>query len=694
MSHAQIGTTLLLSKPDIAALAKVQRPVVTMWITRHRASSTPFPAPVSRRGREEVFRGSDVVEWLRARGLGNSESLLEDLAMYAALDHGSVLDADVVFHGLTALLCVKDMLGHELTGLDAADLLDEADELDPDDDFLFGEIEALGDYLPIFAEYADRMSDAAYNPRQAFESLMAQRFRMQRAELADSALAPRALDLCARLCAALVTDADCVFVDPSADGSDLLVALRGVLPESDEPIATTGELPTAASRLARRRLAIHHWRRRGAPAEGFGADFTIDGPAMFLTQFPSPATVGLSEAQILASIDNIVLQMADEHCGVVIAPASALVDPLRDRESRLLRAGVLRSDRVRAIVRLPEGLLTTRPGLSMALWILGAADPSIKPAERWTVLADLGATELDDATAERLIADVTAAMGTRRSVWAHAFHFGVLAQTATLLADDRRALTPSTGRRRRRGPSGAESAGRAIELIDAVNRVADLARSTLQLDLEYREAGAPRLPTIGALLADRDIRLVPGNRIDESDIEGGNGIRIIGTDEIVGVSRIGCRRIDRLVFARQYPSGRYTEPGDIVFCTNPRFGAIVDHEGSAVVHSPARILRVVDPSDSGLLPDLVARHLMSTVPGTRPSQAIRSGNDWKSWQVPKVPFAEIKRVQSAFDDLRERRHSAAELLDHLDQLTSTLVDGLAHGVLTVAEPVIVTTEKG
>ncbi|MFZ2172849.1 MAG: hypothetical protein WAW17_02220, partial [Rhodococcus sp. (in: high G+C Gram-positive bacteria)] len=175
MSDDEPVSTLLLSKPDIAALARVQRPVVSMWVQRYRTSSAPFPAPVVTRGREELYLGTEVVDWIRSRNLGNSDSLAEDLAIHAALDHRSELDADIVFHGVTALLCMKSMLGGQLSEFDADDLLDEADGLDPDDEFLFSEITALGDHLHVFALYVDQMADAAYTPTQAFESLMAQR---------------------------------------------------------------------------------------------------------------------------------------------------------------------------------------------------------------------------------------------------------------------------------------------------------------------------------------------------------------------------------------------------------------------------------------------------------------------------------------------------------------------------------------
>ena len=53
-------SALLMSMSDIAALARVQRPVVSVWRTRAARSSTPFPAPVVRENGQEFFNASQV----------------------------------------------------------------------------------------------------------------------------------------------------------------------------------------------------------------------------------------------------------------------------------------------------------------------------------------------------------------------------------------------------------------------------------------------------------------------------------------------------------------------------------------------------------------------------------------------------------------------------------------------------------
>ncbi|CAM2786381.1 hypothetical protein RHDE110596_01215 [Prescottella defluvii] len=682
---------LLLTRPDIAKLAKVRRAVVSAWARRYCGEDRPFPRPTVVDGILDKFDADEVVEWLRSRGLGNNSSFAEDVAIHAALDHGTSLHPHAVIDGVTALLAVKTMLGESLGELTPDDLLDEVEELDPDNEFLCDEIAALGEELGTFARYTDRMSDAAFTAVDAFESVMARRFRMQRPELSDTALTPAALSLCARVSVALADDHDTLFVDPAPTSTDLLVAVRAALPEYAEPTVMTGASSVPAARLALRRLAAHGLRRESPPEGGFGADFSVGRPAVFLTQYPSASTIDYSDVDVLAEIENISLQMGPGQCAVIIGPAATLVDPLRDRDADSVRSDLLRSGHLRAVIRLSEGLLPARPGTSMALWVLGAQDGTISVAERHTVLADLSAVELADDVVDGVIADVAAAMGTWKSVRAHAFRFSHVHKIAELLATGG-VLTAKPKVHRPRVDAG-EAAARVLELVGAID-AAEVAGGGLDLWVEYRAAKDQQFQTAGELAAAKELRVLSGNRIDAVDIEADGAVPVIGADEVLGRCEIGSRGIDRLTFVTDYPSGRYTEPGDIVFCTSPSFGVIVDVEGSSVAMWPARILRIADSAASGLIPELVARHLQSRGVGAKPPGAIRSGSAWKTWEIPRVQADQVGVVTAALADLRERRAAARRLLHTIDDLTITLVDGVAHGALTVAPAPPTVPEKG
>lgn len=701
MTAAQVVDALLLSKADIATLAKVRRPVVSVWGMRYAGTDRPFPAAARVEGDRELFRGGEVVEWLIGRGLGNSDTLREDLAVHAALDSGSGLPARTAFDGVTALLCLKAAVDGPLGDLDADELLDEADDLDPDDEYCFAEIQALGDELAAFAGYADLIADAAYTPAAAFESLMAQRFRQRFADLADTAIGADGLALCTAVCHALVypDDVDDVlFVDPSDGSSDLLAALGPALPETAHPVAMIAETGSATSRLARRRLEVHRWTRVAPPACGFDGEFAIERPAVFVTQHPAPGSGSMGEAEILAAVENVVMQMGPRHHGVVIAPASALIDRLADPAAETIRDGVLRSDRLRAAIRLPEGLVTTRPGLPMALWVLGAADSGVKTADRWTVLADLSGITIDGDAVESVVADVSAAMGSWESVRAHSFHHGGVHRTAGILVEG--ALTPPRprGSARRAGPSGAELAGAVLGMRDAVN--AEPSPAPLALAVEYRADAAQTPPLAGALAEQKLLKVVPGNKIDDADIvEGVDGVQVLGPAEVLaasggalagaaagGIAGGARRSVDRLLLTAKYPNSRYTEPGDIVFCGGSEPGFLVDDEGASIVLAPARVLRLAGtPSSTGLVPRLVAEHLraQSAGAGPRPAGAVRSGRSWRQWEIPQLPPGQADAVAAALEDLARRRSAAADALARLDNLTATLAGGLARGALAL-----------
>ena len=64
--------SLLISLADVARLARVQRPVVSMWRSRSAATDSPFPMPIERAGPQELFDAEQVVSWLELTGRGNN----------------------------------------------------------------------------------------------------------------------------------------------------------------------------------------------------------------------------------------------------------------------------------------------------------------------------------------------------------------------------------------------------------------------------------------------------------------------------------------------------------------------------------------------------------------------------------------------------------------------------------------------
>ena len=96
----------LLQLSDVSLLAHVQRPVVSMWRARHAERSHPFPSPARVVDGQELFAVDDVVDWLEATGCGNNPDARQDAVAFT-LTTADVADDDVLFAGLTALICLR-----------------------------------------------------------------------------------------------------------------------------------------------------------------------------------------------------------------------------------------------------------------------------------------------------------------------------------------------------------------------------------------------------------------------------------------------------------------------------------------------------------------------------------------------------------------------------------------------------------
>lgn len=671
-------SALLMTMSDIAALARVQRPVVTVWRTRAARTDTPFPAPVVREGGQEFFDAGQVGSWLTATRRGNNPEAAADAAAHAAPPRIAHAERSA-FPAVTALLALRSLIGGPLSALSPEDLLDAADEHDPDDTMLYREVGSAGDACELLARYVDELVEAAYTEAAAFERLMADRSRADRRDLGDTALSRLALDLISRTATALAATqpGDPVVVDVTGNVGDVLIMIA-----QDETAARDLTVITASGdgetvRLARRRLSVHRIPRTTVDVQHDGA-FIVSGNAVHVAQFPPASAAAMSVVGMLSAIDQIVLQMDPTQLAVVMAPSSVLSDANLERQADQVRSALLRSGRVRAIVRLPVGLRPSKPQQAQTIWVLGDAYARVELAERWTMVADLSSIPLDQVAIDDLVSDLVAALGDLATVRAHAFRFARLVLTRTLLAS-RDSLVAGAREPVRSSPrQGAALAVRFDQLLATLRsetHAAGLNRLTVE---PAAPTAAATTSSVEQLISAGHLRYIPGNRLDPNDIDHSTvdaaGIRIIGPAEVLGDHPLGHRRIDRLRFAGEYPAGRVTEPGDVIFCTTPRPAAIVDTEGTSVVAYPARILRI-NPSDpNGLLAEVISADVMSLTSAHKL---------WKRWMLRRTGPRQRAALSDALASIRLQQEWARELLAQLDELTSLLITGVTAGTVTL-----------
>ncbi|SDH59102.1 hypothetical protein SAMN04488693_101661 [Arthrobacter subterraneus] len=649
---------------DIARLAGVQRPVVSMWRSRSKDSALPFPPVCGNSKGREVFDAGEVVAWLTATGRGNNPAAVDDVGAFtfaATFQHSEA----AALHGCTALLTLREVLGHPLAGMSAADLVDAADEADPDDAFLFSEIHSLertGD-LAEAAAYCDNLVHSAYSNAAAFEQLVQEKRRLNLREQAATALEQSALELLASSAIELGNPAaDGTLVDPFASAGDVLRAVLHRVPEAAPVTVLTPLVDVPAVRLAHRRLRLHGALHRPLTTD----PLEFPEGSVIVAQFPSEQHPAMAPAEMLSKIELLIDSMDDTHRALVVAPSSVLSAALNNRAEDRRRADILRSGRVRAAVALPRGLVRNKPRQQHTLWVLGQDHHDVPLADRWTLVADLTAHTLDDVVIQDLVGDLAAAMGSRRDVFAHSFRFGRIVLTRSLLTA-RGSLTGAALRPRRTASDPAEALARIDALAESLQDkelLQDDAESSLSLSAAVRSGGKELPPLlIGEAIEARSLRYFPGHRIHGEHLSGTTGVRLLGVAELLGELEDGTRRIGQLELAATYPSARRTEPGDVLFCTSPRTAAMVDEEGGAVVVFPARVLRIDDGDPGGLVPELVAHALKSA-----------AAPDWRKRAVRRVSDAQRQPVREVLGRLEQEKSRARERLARIEELAGLVLE--------------------
>lgn len=634
----------LMTMRDIAALARVQRPVVTVWRRRSRDGAHPFPPARERRHDQELFLRREVVSWLETTGRGNNPDARADAAA-----HSLALADEVDLAALSALLTLRHLAGGPLAEVGGReDLLDLADAHDPDGQYLFGELERLDDRAAL-ARTADELVDAAWNVAAAHRRLLDARLRNPGEPLAQVALAPGARRLLTELIGALAREL----------GEPALMDPTGCLGELFAEAASGGPFPalmmagsTASHRLARRQLLLAEVPHR--LVERADGEWSVTGPVAHLVVLPAADAPAATPLEQLDLIDEIALQSDERQLAVCLAPAATLTDALGG-EALSRRDQLLRDGHVRAIVRLPPGCRPAQVREHAALWLLGPADPTPR-AERWTMVADLGDRVLADlgGLVDDLVAAWQGSEGARRRAWAwlHAVPTRDLVSASGSLVSQR--THPAPGR-------AASGADRVVRLRSADTRGRLTGYRLLPLDQPAE------LVTVAQALKRGWLRIIAGRRLDPGGLPAGSVAVIDDPRRPLAQAP----RIDRLSLLGR--SGvELTEPGDIVFTVRPRPAAVVDAEGGNLVLTPARVLRVA--GGAPLLPDTVAARI-----NAQPSRV------WRSWLLAAVPAADRESLGEALAGLAGHRAELVAELAALDALAHDLTDAVESRQLSITK---------
>ena len=661
---------LLITATQVARLAKVKRPVVSMWRRRFAESALPFPHPVNvfptatnkSSGAKEPpwtlwFDAHAVAEWLHDTGHGNNPEARQDLAAFAVAgdidpqnpQHRTVIDS---------LLALRAATGAPFADLSYEALTDLACAYDPRNDVYAQEIETRAEGLD-WGSYIDALVDASYSAEGAWQRLDADAAHEAQAGGAGL-LSHAAIETLAELVQGLMPPETLDLALASGELTDeaTLARVLGQLPEHIE--RTVAIAPGTGRRLARW-LTVHGGaiERKASPAALFFARLVPATPK-------APPAQGSSGA--LATLEELVLELEEWQSALVLGPAELLIDPVAG-EAELARDALLRSGRVRAIVRLPAGWVPSAVRQSLALWLIGGSQRTHPIAERISAIGDLRGAVISAAGRADLASDLASVTGSPALARAHAFRYLRVLRTSELIAGsgalDARAL--------RATPSLAKRMPQAVELAAQLDRA--LARHPAA---PVRVTSGTATPVTAAALEQlrkaRQLRVLAGARIHRGSVT--QAAPVTGSYPVVGAHEVRTgaapalsgRSISRTEFAMQYPRASLTEPGDVIFTAGSHPAAVVDPVGLCVVEYPARVLRLAPGAP--LVPELVAADI----------NAAAAGDPWQRWQLRRVPAGQAAALSEALARLRLEREAlarrGAELAETERLLAASVVAGI------------------
>ncbi|WP_051722631.1 hypothetical protein [Streptomyces albus] len=697
---------------EIAAFARVKRPVVSTWRRRH----PDFPAAVSENAGRLLFDGVQVAEWLVASGLGNADAteLRSELALFGIVALRARFTPWQLVETLGSLLCLRRLDGRPLDdgrlptagpGTSAADdgdaadgalwsaLLRRAQRIDAEDEFVLRELRSVDAAAAPLARLAEDLVEAAYGERGAYEWLLASRARLGLDSLTADAVTPGLRSLLTQLTdlrTRLERGESLTLADPHARAGDLLAALLGEAEEHDRLTVLAADPDERLARITRRRLLLAGVSELDLDVQtGPDLEERLADPDLVVTQLPYRPGEDRSILTALAGVERVALLLRPGCTALVLGPADALVDELRGTEESQLRSALLRDNVVESVIALPGGVLPFRPGYRAALWTL-TRDP-VPAAEGKVLLADISSEPLTEAVGARLAEDVLLwrAEGFR-ALDGHDPRYG----RAVLVAELDRAfggpLTPP-------GPPVTVLLSRTVTERPALIAEAEarLERATEDIRTYEDEHGPyrggvlrrvgrlPRRTTLGKLITERRVTRLPGHRLDEEDITRDGHHAVLGPEEITGSRAAGTRRIDRLLLAAAYERVALTEPGDVLYTVAPRLGLYVDHDGFAVAAFPARVLRVNPAAGRPLTPRVLAALLGAARGTARSPSAVRPARRIEDYQLPDLDPDEVLRFDALLAETERRERLLRAQADALAEARRLTVAGLADGTLTL-----------
>lgn len=653
-----------LTMQDIADLARVRRPVVSVWRERYSASSsTPFPEP--EREQPLLFEVTEIADWLAATGRGNNP----EAALEAVLHSSAATELIDKSDHASALLLAQTLLGEPLGAISAADL-HAALRAHSLNDLLGAAVltDALQDAA--LRRAIDELIEAAFSGTRVLDRLV-DGFTEADGAWASEALSGPATDLVAAIVSEQHLDRPRMIAPAGPGGLILAGALLPNLAEQQSATFAYTEdgLGDLEARVAWRRLAAHGHtvtplgpRHRGA---GDSAEI------LHLFQWQASDAPG----EFTPAVERALIDLAAGDVLVVIGPAALMIDRQgRAHRTRLLTPSKEHTAPLRYAARLPKGLSRFGGRRRLALWVFATQQRELN----WTVVGAHADTQLNAAACSAIAADVAAAVSGMADVRDHAFHSSVPLRTDRLLRQESISVPHAAATAPSLAAGGGERLARVWEFRSRLEDARPAADLLAGIDLIAGGRPARHAISIerglGGFADDRPgVRIAPEHLV--SPPETGSAL-VVGPDEVRGGALRGNRGIDRLTLEAVAPRARLTQPGDVVYVAAGGPAAFVDEVGGSVVLAPARVLRCLAGRHGRvLLPRVVAADI-----------AAHTGTDRHTWALRTLPAGQQSQLASITQAAAVQRERLERELSLVAELEAELVSGFCDATLTTSEP--------
>ncbi|MEU7868123.1 N-6 DNA methylase [Dactylosporangium sp. NPDC049140] len=693
----------LVSMAEIAAMAQVKRPVVTNWKRRH----VDFPAPHPGVNPHALFDGAEVVAWLIRTGRGNVDAaqLQTELSLHALSAYAQRIGPRPLVELVSSLLCLRHLDGRPLVSGDSigasdsaharAELLARAQRIDFDDEFVLHELRGAENLLGDLAYLAENLVEAAHSGSGAHEWLLAARNRLGLVGLSADTLAPELTQLIAKIADVqhrATGQLQVRIADPNARSGDLLTALASQAEDPEQVLVLAAEPDEWLARLIRRRLLLAGVAEISLDIQvGVELEEQIADPDLIVTQLPYQAAEQRSTLDALDAVERVSDLLGSGSTGIVVGPATALIDALSGTHEAKRRSALLRGGVVEAVIGLPNGAVPFRAGYRTAMWVL-TRDPV--PAARGNVLLiDASTHALGDRFLAHVAEDllVWRAEGLRPDD-GHAPRTGHIVRVGDLNANlhaplIRPALHPHSHAIDDRPALIGELEHRLLRAHNDTLRYVE-EHGALRGRVVRRTGAKPARTTIGTLVTKKRITRLAGHRLAPTHVTPDGTYRVIGSAEISADHPTARRGIDWFTLAAEYEHTILTEPGDVIYTSTPTWAAMVDSEGSSVIEFPARGLRV-NPTAKNPLTGRILAALLNTArePGKDTIARVSTGRV-EGLSIPDLNSDEVDRLDALLVEIEQRASLLRQQVDTLAELRRLTLAGVADATLTIETPTI------